>query len=751
MEFKQLLAKSCPDPDNPPAQATLVEHLIQVVEAVQVLDRFTENAIREILPGDMRYQMWQDALFCAAWLHDIGKANDHFQIMLRNMTFRQGTRHEAISVLAIELVFQDWLKEFWSRYPTWFHAAVLFSIGGHHLKFPDNRQRNGILRSEITFLAAHPDMQELLSTGQSQLQLPDIPVFQNQTYGLVAFEPMEIKALLRKVRRKLKCSFSLDQQQFIAMLKSMVMCADLAGSALPAKKVDLKNWLADRLHVLFKPDDLKRLIRKKIGNSKLKRFQQQMAESNQKTILVEAGCGAGKTIAAYQWAAKKANNKKLFFCYPTTATASEGFSNYLYDPDFEALLVHSRVSMDYRLLENMPPRSGIQRELQYLGLEALDMWPAVAVVCTAHTVLGLLQNTRRGIYSWPSLVRAVFVFDEIHAFSDLLFAHLLRFLQLFKHAPVLLMTATLPPHRKHQLLKACENRGTPECFYGPKKREQAKRYLLSRSDEQEAWEQCRQVIAADGKVLWICNTVARAMQTAKLARDIGLPVQPYHSRYRYIDRLVRQRTVIDGFSPGQPAMLAVTTQVAEMSLDLSADLLVTEYAPVPSLIQRLGRLNRFADQPKQPGLCLLLQPENGLPYAKKTEENNLWQQVNNWLNLVADRQPKSQQDLSHAFLACTEIDNVDLDMPYCDWIDDPWRSETNKHAIMEPAYTVELVREEDHRHRPLAEVAIPMPFPRDREWAWEYKGKYIIAPAGAIQYDPFWGGEYAKSLGFEII
>jgi CRISPR-associated endonuclease/helicase Cas3 len=39
-------------------------------------------------------------------------------------------------------------------------------------------------------------------------------------------------------------------------------------------------------------------------------------------------------------------------------------------------------------------------------------------------------------------------------------------------------------------------------------------------------------------------------------------------------------------------MIALTTQVCEMSLDLSAALLVSEFAPLTSLIQRMGRCNR---------------------------------------------------------------------------------------------------------------------------------------------------------------
>jgi len=751
MQFAHLLAKSCSDPENPPFEATLAGHLSKVIRAALIIDDHVADALKEMMPAELSERMWHDALFCAAWLHDIGKANDHFQYMLRNNGIRQGVRHETMSFIIIETVFKAWLRKFWHNYPGWFKSAVLFSVAGHHLKFPDTAQRTGILKPEVIFLGAHPQMAQVLELGRVHFNLAETPFVGNTRYSLVAFETLEIKELRTRIERLLNIEFSPDHLRFIAMLKSMLMCADLAGSALPQKELDMENWLNKRLATLVKEDDLKLLIKQKIGQGRLKKFQQNISETARKTVFVEAGCGSGKTIAAYNWAARHAAEKKLFFCYPTTATASVGFSSYLYDPNLEALLVHSRVSVDYRLLKNMPPRNGVQRELLHLGLEAMDMWPASTIVCTAHTVLGLLQNTRRGIYGWPSLVRAAFVFDEIHSFSDLLFAHLLRFLQLFCHAPVLLMTATLPPFRKKALLKACECRGGVEIITGPQEREQAKRYLLSRSNDDNAWQQCLEMLNSGGKVLWICNTVARAMKVAQYAHDIGLPVQPYHSRYRYRDRLVRQRTVIEGFMPNQPAMLAVTTQVAEVSLDLSADLLISEYAPVPSLIQRLGRLNRFADHPERLAHALFLQPENGLPYAKDSEEDAFWKQIQSWLDDVADTLPKSQMDLHRAFLENAETESNIENVPYCDWLDDPARSETNRHAIMEPSYTVEIVREEDLTHALLAEMAIPMPFPRNKNWVWKSKGRYIIAPEGAIQYDSFRGGEYARELGFEII
>jgi CRISPR-associated endonuclease/helicase Cas3 len=227
--------------------------------------------------------------------------------------------------------------------------------------------------------------------------------------------------------------------------------------------------------------------------------------------------------------------------------------------------------------------------------------------------------------------------------------------------------------------------------------------------------------------------------------ESSLAVAPFHSRYRYKDRLVRQRCLIDGFAPGRPAMLGMTTQVAEVSLDLSADLLVTEYAPVPSLIQRLGRLNRYEEEPKEIRKALLIKPESALPYAaRKEDEERFYRQVQTWLDQVADGAPKSQKELGAAFLGIeseeTGLSSRDL---FCDWLDEPWSSLNNRHALMEGGYTVEMVRQEDLGEGPLAELAIPMPFPKDSSWhEWDHKGRYLIAPMDTIDYDPFWGGKY---------
>ena len=194
-------------------------------------------------------------------------------------------------------------------------------------------------------------------------------------------------------------------------------------------------------------------------------------------------------------------------------------------------------------------------------------------------------------------------------------------------------------------------------------------------------------------------------------------------------------------------MLAITTQVAEMSLDLSADLLISDYAPIPSLIQRLGRLNRFEDIPEKCREGIFLKPENAAPYAKKDDEEKFFQDIERWLEKVATGENISQQNLLAAFLeVAKEAAENSYEPVFAEWIDDPSRSLKNQRSIIEPGFTIEMILEEDLGKGELEELAIPMPFPKNPSWPkWKTKGRFVIAPLGTIEYDEFWGGTYGRT------
>lgn len=86
-------------------------------------------------------------------------------------------------------------------------------------------------------------------------------------------------------------------------------------------------------------------------------------------------------------------------------------------------LEHGRRQVDFRLLQ-----ADEDRNTAIARIESLDLWRVPVVACTVDTVLGLVQNNRRGLCAWPALAQGAFVFDEIHSYDDKLFDALLHFL-----------------------------------------------------------------------------------------------------------------------------------------------------------------------------------------------------------------------------------------------------------------------------------------------------------------------------------
>jgi len=252
---------------------------------------------------------------------------------------------------------------------------------------------------------------------------------------------------------------------------------------------------------------------------------------------------------------------------------------------------------------------------------------------------------------------------------------------------------------------------------------------------QDPWPVVEACLARGGKVLWVHNTVDRCIATADAAGGRALI---YHSRFRYVDRVERHNAVIGAFRTEGPA-LAVTTQVAEMSLDLSADLLVSDLAPVPGLIQRLGRLNRRAT-PQAPGepRPFVIVPFRGMPY-----EETDYDQALAWLGRLGQR-VLSQRDLVDAWrpIAAPQTGPV-----ASSWIDGGFH--TAAASVREDSYGITILREEDAAAsacdpRQAVARALPMgPPPRSLVWkSWLSTRGYLVAPAGAVDYDRMRGGAW---------
>lgn len=754
---------------------TVAQHCEEVRQAAEAVWDSVEGdlaAATGMDRGELRHQL-RPLLLAAALLHDLGKVNSAFQAMLDakpSLGIRQPVRHEILGgwLLADLDFFGKWFQSLGSEREVW---PVIWAVAGHHLKMGDPRdvklfdRGSGTRRVSIPLSAA--DVRELLVGAAAMLGAPSTPPGRADAQFDTADEDDDgLEQRIEGFAKKSEAAWTWlrrdpEVRRRTALLKVLLINADVAGSALTANTQGPTQWVPNALSRRLSPEALDPIIARGTKGKGPLPFQSAVGGAAEAAIVV-AGCGNGKTTAAYLWAQQHARGRKLWFTYPTTGTASAGYQGYLFDhPDLLTALMHGRAEVDLRAMYGTAEDD---RGEEALRLESLGAWDRQAIVCTVDTVLGLMQTQRRPLFSFPAIAAGAFVFDEIHSYDGRLFGALLRFLEAFPGAPVLLMSASIPPGRLRELRKALGDR-LGEVLHGDPNLEGYRRYRLQSRPSAAA---CRQEVAEalkDGKkVLWVCNTVADAVKVAREAPEwAGIAPEEiivYHSRFRYRDRVKRQQEVIkefeyhgDGPEKGQRknerACLVVATQVCEISLDISADLLVTAECPLPSLVQRLGRLNRYAAG-DDPWPCLVY-PFRGEPYNEEAEraqtrgDHRAGMAAGRAAVLDLDGMPCSQRDLAERLDDMTEQETVER---YSAWLDDGWLTEPGQ--VRDGDASITLIREEDladiettlgpeHARsslwtsRRLVPWTIPMRLRRDFQPV-RRAGSYPVAAAGTIGY-----------------
>jgi CRISPR-associated helicase Cas3 len=807
-KLKRLLAKSYDRTKHeatPPDYALLLQHSRDVAEACKALATssgqtalFCSNISLEV------YNRFYRALMTNGWIQDLGKASSDFQAMVTgDPQIIQLLRHETISGLMLwsEPKFRDWLEPLSDT-----RLVSLWGAMGHHRKFDERTvpQQVGSLVVHI----AHEDFATILSEMGGDLSLGEPPVFERDLIiARSRKDAGDIPAL--ETLRDLQDEFTDCEPQFaneserrmLALVKGFGISADVAASAVAARgqwsaNYSLTRFVKESLEIGLTIDDLSKLIsswawakspetRSDNDETSLppgfgyREFQNDVAASESYLTLAQAGCGSGKSLAAYLWArrwcknfeSEGRTNFRLFFCLPTTGTTTEHFKDYALESGIDAELIsltHSRSSVDLKSIAETAPQeeageseSDTAKQAQAAlnaerdKIESLALWSTPLVVTTSDTILGLMSNARRAVYSLPAIVNSAIVFDEIHALDDQIFGHLLVFLKNFPCLPVLLMTASLPEERKRAIELV---RPDLNPIPGPPEFELLERYLIDDSATDEVmWQAIEDRLSKNEKVLWVRNRVDWANESyvaclSKLrSRFPDCSINVYHSRFRYRDRSHRHRRVIDDFKTKGKAAILVATQVAEMSLDLSADLLITDIAPVPSLIQRMGRLNRKAEPnpnnpplPK-PALIRELPQEKGdvyLPYKQEEIET-----TTRWVDALKElNKPLNQCELADAFARFNNATEYDIakSEERAVFFSGLWR--TRPGMTRGEGYTMSVLLEDDlkkcndfdrygdpsrdwlRQH----EVAIPI---KEAALRWQKVSNLRVAPGDQVGYD----------------
>lgn len=378
-------------------------------------------------------------------------------------------------------------------------------------------------------------------------------------------------------------------------------------------------------------------------------------------LILESETGSGKTEAALWRFAQLFRTGQvdgLYFALPTRVAATQIYErmrkfacNMWQDTGQSAPLVVRALagyeSADGQIAQKLPnfevlwaDKPDEQKAHTRWAAESSKRFLAapLAVGTIDQALLGALQ-VRHAHMRHSLLSRSLLVVDEVHAsdaYMATLLAHLLKaHLNAGGHA--LLLSATLGSSARHRyqrlispsvpmptlaqaielpypaITDGAEIEGLPDSGRSKRVHWQVKDCI----DNAEAIAELAIHAAKQGaKVLVIRNTVPTALATFRaienLAQQNGLQkalfnlngiATVHHSRYSRedrprLDKAVEQQIGKERAKPLQ-ACIVVGTQTLEQSLDIDADLLITDLCPMDVLLQRVGRLHRHDRKPEE--------------------------------------------------------------------------------------------------------------------------------------------------------
>jgi CRISPR-associated endonuclease/helicase Cas3 len=225
---------------------------------------------------------------------------------------------------------------------------------------------------------------------------------------------------------------------------------------------------------------------------------------------------------------------------------------------------------------------------------------------------------------------AVLIFDEFHLYPINGLYILLYFLGKFNkdfgyNMKTVFMSATVHPFFRDLIAQFT----VPKQFEFLQEYKKKRRYLysLEQNDITEK-EMIKKILReSDHKnVLVVCNTVQKAIRVYLLLKKNHKKMDSefllLHSRYTYDDRREKEEK-LEKLADSPGSFVFISTQVAEVSLDITFDYLFTELAPIPSLIQRCGRVNRYSNLTNQVNVAITLPKEIGSSKFYPYEKNEL--------------------------------------------------------------------------------------------------------------------------------
>lgn len=379
-------------------------------------------------------------------------------------------------------------------------------------------------------------------------------------------------------------------------------------------------------------------FRYKFPHTHMRPVQKLIAENWQKDLLLlRAPTGAGKTDASLLWAQLQIEHQRadrLVIAMPTRFT-SDALSISVTESLSDTGLYHSSAWFNKYYQDVKDGNIEMTRAKKEHELARLLETPVT--VCTIDHLLMALTLTREDHHLITfNLANSCLVIDEADFYDEFTQANILVLLKALKEwqVPVLLMSASLP----EAVLKDYQSIGydVTEILTDHSDEERSRfevKDIIDYSNVDQLKQILELMLSKKCGIIY-ANTIEKAFEFVSWFHSQGFnDIIVYHSRFTEPDKQTKETILIDALGKdawreGRAHGIAIMTQIGEMSINISADIMISDLCPIDRLTQRAGRLCRF--NKKQIGELYVVRPyKDGVlysaPYGTPDKNKKTWE------------------------------------------------------------------------------------------------------------------------------
>jgi CRISPR-associated endonuclease/helicase Cas3 len=585
-KLKNLLAEHWAKDDG----TTIREHTDKLLENLEILKKYYKEEIEQLIPNELPKELKEnfwEILTLACEYHDYGKIHCMFQKKIGNKSVKSIRELPEVKHNLLSPVFVD--------------------------------IEDKLIQKIVRLLVLHHHPVE-------EVAIEDVERVLKEEFG---FEKNPIRFMLKKDEREylkedIAETLGLSEEkllQYYWLLKGLLLRIDHASSSKHVKEVEE-----------IPPDDTLNFVDEFFLRQQktLNDMQVYIKKNRDKNLVVIAPTGAGKTEAGFIYLKKKG-----FFMLPYRVSsngiyirAEEIFKNYtglLHSSALSYLLEKGEYAEAEDIRNN-------QEDAVFLNYFLSRNYAKPIIISTPDQLMHFVFKYKGFEKYYTTALYSRLVIDELQAYDPITLAFIVKALEVIANAggKFLIITATFPEFLKEDFKKKI---GVQFKIFNLQQKPFHNVKIIDKNIDE--YLSLLEEKAKEAKVLVVVNTVAKAIELKEKLEENISNVYLLHSRFIQKHRKEKEREIKSFFDRGNTGVW-ITTQLAEVSLDLDADYLFTELSTADSLIQRMGRCNRKGEKPTdKPNVFIFTKDCSGIgPVYNKDIHiktlNNLGEGIWNW-------------------------------------------------------------------------------------------------------------------------